>query len=202
MLLYNAMYELVRDAGVPALPPTLVIALAFPLIDLGYYWFHRLSHEVQIMWIGHGVHHSGFAYNLSTALRQGTGEKVTAPFFYMHLAALQLPPSLYQTAKAWHTVYQFWPHTDFLAGNLPAAVEFVFNTPAHHRVHHARNARYLRKNFAGMFVLWDRLHGTFMAEHPDDPCVFDQPALYDSFNPLWEQVAHTKVIAADVAKHR
>lgn len=207
MLMYTALYAALAPARAwllaatgLAVPAWLASLAAFPLVDLGYYWFHRRSHDVQLMWLGHGVHHSGQAYNLSTALRQGGFERLCSPLFFLHMALLGYPPATFQVCKAWHSVYQFWPHTDFLAGKLPAAVEFIFNTPKHHRVHHARNAAYLRKNFAGMFIAWDRLLGTFVEEDPvNDPCVYYQAAQPATYNPLAEQVVHLGVVRREVA---
>jgi len=173
--------------------------LAYLGVDLGYYWFHRVSHEVQLMWMGHGTHHNGNGYNYSTALRQGTLEKLFNPPFYFHMAVLGVPTRMFLIARSTHTIYQFLPHTQ-LVKKLPWVIEFVFNTPSHHRVHHARNARYLRKNFAGMFVLWDRIFGTFQAELESDPCVYHHEAPPRTFSPVEAQLGYVTTWGGNVVE--
>jgi sterol desaturase/sphingolipid hydroxylase (fatty acid hydroxylase superfamily) len=141
-------------------------ALIFLGDDLAYYWFHRLSHERRVWWASHVNHHSSQHYNLSTALRQTwTGGVALTWVMWLPLALLGFPPAMIAIQKGVSLVYQFWIHTEAI-GRLPAPVEAVFNTPSHHRVHHARNPRYLDRNYAGVLIVWDRLFGTFEAEDP------------------------------------
>ncbi len=130
--------------------------------DLCYYWFHRLSHEVRFLWAAHVNHHSSRRYNLSTALRQSWTTPFTTLLFYWPLALIGFSPVAILTAIAINTVYQFWIHTE-LIGRL-GPLEWVLNTPSHHRVHHGRNVEYLDRNYAGMLITWDQLFGTFEPE--------------------------------------
>ena len=144
------------------------VAIVF-LEDMTYYWFHRLSHERRFWWAAHVNHHSSQHYNLSTALRQTwTGEISGSWLLWMPLAFLGFPPSMIAIEKGISLVYQFWIHTEAIK-RLPAPIEAVFNTPSHHRVHHARNPRYLDRNYAGIFIIWDRMFGTFEPERDEEP---------------------------------
>ncbi|MDB5455050.1 MAG: sterol desaturase [Caulobacter sp.] len=138
--------------------------------DLTYYWFHRLSHERRVWWASHVNHHSSRHYNLSTALRQTwTGGVAGTWLLWLPLSFLGFPPAMVAIQKGISLVYQFWIHTESI-GRLPRWFEAVFNTPSHHRVHHARNARYLDANYAGILIIWDRLFATFEPERDDEPC--------------------------------
>jgi sterol desaturase/sphingolipid hydroxylase (fatty acid hydroxylase superfamily) len=136
----------------------------FLLEDLTYYWFHRISHERRLWWAAHVNHHSSQHYNLSTALRQSwTGGIAFTWALWLPLAFLGFPPAMIVIQKGVSLVYQFWIHTEAIR-RLPRPVEYLFNTPSHHRVHHARNPRYLDSNYAGILIIWDRMFGTFVAE--------------------------------------
>jgi sterol desaturase/sphingolipid hydroxylase (fatty acid hydroxylase superfamily) len=140
----------------------------FLLEDMTYYWFHRLSHERRFWWAAHVNHHSSQHYNLSTALRQTwTGQINGSWTLWLALAFLGFPPWMIAIEKGISLVYQFWIHTEAIR-KLPAPIEAVFNTPSHHRVHHARNPRYLDRNYAGILIIWDRLFGTFEPERADE----------------------------------
>ncbi|MBW2418686.1 MAG: sterol desaturase family protein [Deltaproteobacteria bacterium] len=130
--------------------------------DFAYYWFHRMHHEVRLLWAAHVNHHSSRRYNLSTALRQSWTTPFTGPVFWMPLALIGFDPLLIFTAQAISLVYQFWIHTELIDRMGP--LEWAFNTPSHHRVHHGRNVEYLDRNHGGILILWDRLFGTFEAE--------------------------------------
>ena len=136
--------------------------LLFFLDDFAYYWFHRISHEVRLFWASHVVHHSSQYFNLSTALRQ-TWVPMTYFPFWMPIALLGYPPYMILTMQAVSLMYQFWIHTERI-GKLPRPIEFVFNTPSHHRVHHGANDIYLDRNYGGILIIWDRLFGTFQGE--------------------------------------
>jgi sterol desaturase/sphingolipid hydroxylase (fatty acid hydroxylase superfamily) len=132
--------------------------------DLTYYWFHRISHERRFWWAAHVNHHSSQHYNLSTALRQTwTGGVAGTWLLWLPLTFLGFPPAMVAIQKGISLVYQFWIHTETI-GRLPGWIEAVFNTPSHHRVHHARNPRYLDRNYAGILIVWDKLFGTFEPE--------------------------------------
>ena len=144
------------------------LALAWVAIvlaeDFTYYWFHRISHERRIWWAAHVNHHSSQHYNLSTALRQTwTGGIAFTWILWPPLCLLGFPPAMVAFEKGISLVYQYWIHTEAI-GRMPRWFEAVFNTPSHHRVHHARNPRYLDKNYAGILIVWDRLFGTFQPE--------------------------------------
>ncbi|GAB3574505.1 sterol desaturase family protein [Spirosoma luteolum] len=132
--------------------------------DFSYYWFHRISHSSRYFWASHVVHHSSMKYNLGTALRQTwTGNLSGAFVFWIWLPLIGFSPVAVMTMQAISLLYQFWIHTE-LINKLPAPIEFIFNTPSHHRVHHGSNLAYLDKNHAGVLIIWDRLFGTFQAE--------------------------------------
>ena len=131
--------------------------------DHSYYWFHRTHHEVRVLWAAHVNHHSSEYFNLSTALRQTLLTPFTGPMFWAILPLLGFPPWMVLTAQAWSLLYQFWLHTEAIA-RLPRPLELVLNTPSHHRVHHGKNVRYLDRNHAGIFIVWDKLYGTFEPE--------------------------------------
>ncbi|KAM5271804.1 alkylglycerol monooxygenase [Ctenodactylus gundi] len=135
--------------------------LTFLAVDLGYYWFHRMAHEVNIMWAGHQTHHSSEDYNLSTALRQSVIQIYTSWIFYSPLA-LFIPPSVYAVHLQFNLLYQFWIHTEVIRSLGP--LELILNTPSHHRVHHGRNRYCIDKNYGGTLIIWDKIFGTFEAE--------------------------------------
>lgn len=131
-------------------------------VDLGYYAWHRASHRVGFLWAVHAVHHQSEEYNLSVALRQPWFESITSPAFYLPLAVLGFPPIMYLGGVTIDTLYQFWIHTRAVGKLGP--VEWVMNTPSHHRVHHGIDPQYVDKNYAGIFIVWDRLFGTYEPE--------------------------------------
>jgi sterol desaturase/sphingolipid hydroxylase (fatty acid hydroxylase superfamily) len=151
--------------------------------DLTYYWFHRLSHRCRFWWAAHINHHSSQHYNLSTALRQTWTGGIFEWVLWLWLAFVGFPPALVIFAKGVSLVYQFWIHTETI-GRLPRWIEAVMYTPSHHRVHHATNPRYLDHNYAGIFILWDQLFGTFVDEEASDPCRYGIVRNIGSFNPL------------------
>ncbi|AWT36128.1 C-5 sterol desaturase [Deinococcus arenae] len=158
--LYAALYSLTplrlpRDAW-------WVWALLFLADDYAYYWYHRVSHEVRLFWASHVVHHSSQHYNLSTALRQ-TWVPMTALPFWLLLPLLGFAPWMVLLAQAWNLLYQFFVHTERV-GRLPAPIEYMLNTPSHHRAHHGSNDVYLDRNYGGILIVWDRLHRTFQPE--------------------------------------
>jgi sterol desaturase/sphingolipid hydroxylase (fatty acid hydroxylase superfamily) len=136
-------------------------AACFVLDDFNYYWAHRTGHRVRWFWASHVNHHSSQHYNLSTALRQTwTGFFALSFAFRIWPAFIGFNPAMIVTIGAVNLVYQFWIHTEAVH-RLPRWIEAVLNTPSHHRVHHATNPDYLDRNYAGVFIVWDRLFGTF-----------------------------------------
>lgn len=148
---------------VPALLSWLVV---FLLVDLCYYWSHRLSHEVNLLWAGHVVHHQSEEYNLAVALRQATLGKLMTWVFYVPLALAGVPWRMFVACYGINLVYQFVLHTRAV-GRLPRAVEWLMNTPSHHRVHHGVNPKYRDRNYGGVFIVFDRWFGTFQVEEEE-----------------------------------
>ncbi len=157
--------------------------LLFFLDDFTFYWHHRMSHEVRIFWAAHVHHHSSEQYNLSTALRQSWTEVFHKYFFFLWLPLLGFEPIMVLTQMSINLIYQFWIHTKFVK-KLPSFIEFIFNTPSHHRVHHASNVLYLDRNHAGTLIIWDRLFGTFAEERDEVPVVYGITTNIHTYNPL------------------
>ena len=156
---------------------------AFVAYDFFYYWFHRISHERQIFWASHVAHHQSEEYNLSTALRQtGTGFLITW-VFYIPLFAMGVPSYVFVSVASINLIYQFWVHTKHI-GKL-GWYELIFVTPSNHRVHHAINNEYVDKNYGGVFILWDRLFGSFQEELEGEECVYGIRGPIKTFNPIW-----------------
>jgi sterol desaturase/sphingolipid hydroxylase (fatty acid hydroxylase superfamily) len=131
-------------------------------LDFFYYWNHRFVHRVNIGWAAHQSHHSSEYMNFATALRQKWNPWSEA-IFWLPLPLLGFAPWTLYVSFGFNLVYQFWIHTE-LIGKLPKPIEFIFNTPSHHRVHHGSDPEYLDKNYAGILIIWDRLFGTFEPE--------------------------------------
>eukprot|EP00057_Strongylocentrotus_purpuratus_P009087 XP_011663561.1 PREDICTED: alkylglycerol monooxygenase-like [Strongylocentrotus purpuratus] len=154
-------------------------------IDLGYYWFHRMSHEVNILWAAHQVHHSSEEFNYTTALRQSIFEKCYSWLFYIPLAFFA-PPSSMLVHSQFNTLYQFWIHTEIIKNLGP--LEYVLNTPSHHRVHHGRNRYCIDRNYAGTLIIWDRIFGTFETEN--DIVAYGLVHPLTTYNPISVQLCH------------
>jgi len=171
--------------------------VGFFLVDLAYYWAHRMSHQINLFWAGHVVHHQSEEYNLSVALRQSAFQKFFSMFFYIPVALLGFPPEWYLVIIGLNLLYQFWIHTE-LVGKLWEPIEWFFNTPSHHRVHHGRDPKYIDKNHAGVFIIWDRMFGTFQEEEERPTYGITTPL--NSWNPIYAQVQHFEVIYKDITK--
>ena len=131
--------------------------------DFCYYWFHRISHESRFFWASHVVHHSSQKYNLSTALRQTWTGSFYSFVFWIPLIFLGFHPIMVMAQMSISLIYQYWIHTELIT-KMPKWFEAIFNTPSHHRVHHATNPQYLDRNHAGIFIIWDKLFGTYEPE--------------------------------------
>ncbi len=161
-----------------------VVALCFVLDDLRYYWVHRFGHRIRWVWASHVNHHSSQHYNLTTALRQTwTGTFTFMMIVRAPLILLGFHPAMVLFCGGLNLIYQFWIHTEAI-GKMPRWFEAVMNTPSHHRVHHARNPRYLDANYAGVFILWDRLFGTFVPESAEEKPDYGLVRNIGTFNPL------------------
>ncbi|MFT4595538.1 MAG: alkylglycerol monooxygenase, partial [Psychroserpens sp.] len=145
---------------------TLNIVLLVLGVDFFYYWFHRASHQINFLWAAHIVHHQSEDYNLSVALRQSWIQGWFSWTFYLPLAFIGFNPEIAFPIIAFNTLYQFWIHTTTIKSLGP--LEWIFNTPSHHRVHHGSNPKYIDKNHAGSLIIWDRMFGTFKQEE-DEP---------------------------------
>lgn len=157
---YTWVYDHCRLATIDAKATPLLayVGLMFGK-DLGYYWAHRFLHEWHFMWVGHSVHHSGEDYNLATGLRQGVWQPVVGWPFYLPLALAGFHPVAFHAHAQLNTLYMYWIHTELVGRCGP--LEYVFNTPMAHRMHHRPPGNC---NYAGMFIIWDRMFGTYMPE--------------------------------------
>ncbi|MEQ8955802.1 MAG: sterol desaturase family protein, partial [Gammaproteobacteria bacterium] len=157
----------------------------FVLYDLAYYWKHRFGHEMVIFWGSHVAHHQSEDFNLSTALRQ-TSIDFYSFLFYLPFFFLGFPGEMLFTVVSLNLIYQFWVHTEHVPKLGP--LEWRLVTPSNHRVHHGRNSIYVDKNYGGVFIIWDRIFGSFQEELADEPVRFGLRKPLNSFNPLWANV--------------
>lgn len=181
-----------------------VWAAGFVMVELAYYWMHRWSHLVRWMWATHAVHHSAEEFTLPAAIRLGwTNVFSGAWLVFAPLMLMGFPPVMIVLLLAANLKYQFLLHTE-LVGKL-GPIEWIFNTPAHHRVHHASNAAYLDKNFGGVLIIFDRLFGTFAAERPSDKIVYGLVEPLRSKNPIvialheWGRMGRDALAARNLA---
>jgi len=151
--------------------------------DFCYYWHHRFSHEISVLWAAHAVHHQSEDYNLSTALRQTSTGFLFGWIFYTPMFLAGFPLEVVVTVNAINLIYQFWVHTQVVRRLGP--LDRILVTPSNHRVHHAQNERYIDKNYGGMLILWDRFFGTFQDELDNDPVVFGVRKPLANWNPFW-----------------
>ncbi len=165
----------------PASPWTWIFAMV--LYDFCYYWLHRLGHERTILWAAHVAHHQSEDYNLSTALRQTSTGFLLGWIFYIPMYLAGIPAYVVVTVGSINLIYQFWVHTEHV-GKL-GWFEWIFVSPSNHRVHHAQNDLYVDRNYGGLFIIWDRLFGTFQEELDSEPPVYGIRGPLRSFNPLW-----------------
>ncbi len=156
--------------------------LAFFADDFSYYWFHRTSHECRLFWASHVVHHSSQRYNLGTALRQTWTGSFMSFIFWAWMPLAGFSPAMILTMQSISLIYQFWIHTELVRSLGP--LESVLNTPAHHRVHHASNTRYIDRNHAGTLIIWDRMFGTFEPEDMQDPPIYGLTKNIHTYNPF------------------
>jgi len=157
----------------------------FVLYDLAYYWKHRLGHEIALFWGSHVAHHQSEDFNLGTALRQ-TSIDFHGFLFYLPFFLAGFPAEILFTVVSLNLIYQFWVHTE----HVPklGLLEWVFVTPSNHRVHHARNKIYVDKNYGGVFIIWDRIFGSFQDELDEEKVIFGLRKPLNSWNPLWANI--------------
>lgn len=172
--------------------------LAFVFYDFCYYWNHRIGHERNVFWASHVVHHQSEEYNLSTALRQTSTGFLLSWIFYLPMALAGVPPLVFLTVAALNLLYQFWVHTR----HIPKLgwFEWIFVSPSNHRVHHAQNPVYMDRNYGGVFIVWDRLFGTFQEELDEEPVIFGVTTPLASWNPLWANLQFYVQLWRDAAR--
>ncbi|MEQ9097770.1 MAG: sterol desaturase family protein [Imperialibacter sp.] len=193
---YQLIYEHFALFNIPVTWYTFI--LIWLGVDLCYYWAHRMSHEINLFWGGHVVHHQSEDYNFSVALRQGSFQVFWTFFFYLPLAIIGVDTLTFVLIAALNTVYQFWIHTETI-GKL-GWFEYIFNTPSHHRVHHGRDPKYIDKNHGGTFIIWDRLFGTFQEEEERPTYGITKPV--NTWNPIKANLQHYIDMAGQLKKVR
>ncbi|WP_373539426.1 sterol desaturase family protein [Chamaesiphon sp.] len=173
------------------------IPFLFISIEFCYYWYHRTAHKVRWLWATHTVHHSSIYFNLSAAYRLGwTGWLSGNILFFMPLAWLGFHPIFIGIGLSLNLLYQFWIHTELIP--KLGILEWVFNTPSHHRVHHAANHEYIDRNFGGVLIIFDRLFGTFAIEQPNQPIVYGLTHPLCSHNPFIIALSEWQRILRDI----
>ncbi len=150
--------------------------------DFNFYWFHRSSHQVRILWAAHSNHHSSQQYNLAVALRQSWTEFAFKYAFWIYLPILGFQPIQIFMMISCSLIYQFFLHTESI--KKLGFLELFMNTPSHHRVHHATNTKYLDRNHAGIFIIWDKIFGTFQAEQASNPPIYGLTENLTTYNPI------------------
>ena len=160
--------------------------VGFVLYDLTYYVQHRLHHEIKLLWATHIVHHHGEEFNLSTALRQTSTGWLWKWMFYIPMIVIGVPAEVFITVGGLNLLYQFWVHTE----HIPKLgfIEKIFVTPSNHRVHHAKNPEYIDANYGGVFILWDRMFGTYIEEKENIKPVYGTVKALESWNPIWANI--------------
>ena len=172
--------------------------LVFFVDDFFYYVFHRGAHRIRWVWAAHVNHHSSQHYNLSTALRQPwTSTFALTWVFGLPMYFLGFHPAMVAFAGGINLLYQYWIHTEAI-NKMPRWFEAVMNTPSHHRVHHATNPRYLDKNYAGIFIIWDKIFGTFEAERDDEQIKYGIIKNLENYNIVWAVFHEWVGIAKDL----
>lgn len=185
LFVFAALYYVYENFRVFTIPITWwsFIILIF-LDDFSYYWFHRTSHENRFFWASHVVHHSSKHYNLSTALRQTWTGSFYSFIFWLWLPLIGFHPGIIIFQMGISLLYQFWIHTELIQ-KTPKWIEFFFNTPSHHRVHHGSNPIYLDRNHAGILIIWDKLFGTFQPELKSEKVKYGLVVNIKTYNPIF-----------------
>ncbi|CAH0496626.1 hypothetical protein NVSP9465_01663 [Novosphingobium sp. CECT 9465] len=203
-LLTGAIFLLLADISPVQLPADnwRTWVAGFFALEFAYYWFHRFSHTVRWMWATHAVHHSAREYVLPSAIRLGWTEFFSLGWvFFAVLVLIGFPPMVVAVLLGANLIYQFPLHTEAV-GRLPKWIEAVFNTPSHHRAHHASETDYLDCNFGGILIVWDRLFGTFRAEPHDRALRYGLVHDLDSRNPVHIALHEWRRLFADIAQAR
>jgi sterol desaturase/sphingolipid hydroxylase (fatty acid hydroxylase superfamily) len=172
--------------------------LAFLILDFGGYWYHRISHTVNYFWNLHIIHHSSEEYNLPCALRQQFAVVTNLLFIFclgILLALIGIPKEVFIIVAPIHLFMQFWYHTKLI--NKMGFLEKIIVTPSHHRVHHSMNAIYMDKNYSQIFIIWDKLFGTFQEELDTEPCIYGVRRPVRTWNPFLINTQHVWLIIQD-----
>ena len=163
------------------------LLLLFLLVDFCFYLFHLAAHRVRFLWGVHEVHHASEHFNFTVAFRQSVLYAVVGVYvFFIPAVILGFTPESVLLMLAANLVFQIFPHTQWF-GRFPKPIEWVFNTPSNHRVHHGRNPGYVDRNMGGVLMIWDHLFGTYAAESPDKPVEYGVVSLINStpgYNPI------------------
>lgn len=191
---YGWMYE--HLAIFELKPSVWLYVVSFLLIDFAAYWSHRWNHEINLLWNEHIIHHSSEEFNLAAALRQTISNFVAIYFFlYVPMAIIGVPSEVIAILAPIHLFAQFWYHTRLI--NRMGFLEHIIVTPSHHRVHHAINAEYIDKNYAAIFIFWDKWFGTFQEEKTDIPPVYGVKKAVETWNPIIINFLHFWQLAKD-----
>ena len=170
-------------------PMWLAVVIAFVVKDFSGYWVHRMNHRVNILWNRHVIHHSSEDFNLSCALRQSIANTIKfSAIFMVPAALLGVPAKIFAVLGPIHLFLQFWYHTQLI--NKMGWLEYILVTPSHHRVHHAINPEYIDKNYSQIFIIWDKLFGTFQPELEDVKPVYGTLAPSKTWNPILINFKH------------
>jgi len=198
VMAYSLTYNYFRVGTIPVKEYPVACFVSLMLLkDMAYYWNHRVLHEYHLLWASHSVHHSGEDYNLSTGLRQGAIQHILSIPFMLPMAVMGFPPAAYGAHAQLNTMYQFWVHTE-LINRMPFGLEYIVNTPMAHRMHHRPPGNC---NYGGVFIIWDRLFGTYVAEEvrKDYYGLARQPKTFD---PVKLNTQHYKTIAKLNKSHK
>lgn len=194
IVVYNAFFD-IRLLEIPFNAWT--VALLFLVQDFFYYWFHRAHHRIRFFWCSHVVHHSSEKLNLSTAFRQSITYPITGMWlFWLPIVLIGFPPETVIFAAGISLAYQFFIHTQAVGKLGP--LEWVLNTPSHHRAHHGRNCEYIDRNYGGILIVWDRLFGTFTEEQA--PPDYGIPHQIHTHNPLTLNFHEWKAMLRDASR--
>lgn len=194
---YSGLYLISYEFISWEIPTTVwTIALALLLADFTYYWEHRIAHQVRLLWTQHAVHHSSRDYNIVTAVRFGPFEGIWAFIVHIPMVLIGFSPEVVFGSAIVVLGYQTWLHTE-LIGRL-GPLEWVLNTPSHHRVHHGSDDKYLDKNYAGILIIWDRMFGTFQKE--EERPRYGLTTDFESKNPLKVWFSEIPALVRDLRK--
>ncbi len=199
-LVMGGVYLMAREHRIATINIDSVLnaALLFFAVEFVYYWNHRISHEVRWFWASHAVHHSPKQLNFSAAYRLGwTAGLSGSGLMFVPLVWLGFHPIAILGMLAINLLYQFWLHNDWMP--KLGVIEWIFNTPSHHRVHHAINPDYLDRNYGGILIIYDRLFGTFAEEKTEDKPTYGLVKQLDSYNPFVIALHEWRNIVSDLS---